>query len=128
MTIPSFTGLQTALRGLTAAQAQIDTTSHNIANANTPGYSRQQVDLTQSPSMTLTGLSIGPSDGIQLGTGVDVSQISRVRDQFLDIQYRAQNSNTSNASTQSTILNQVQTSLDEPSGSGLSTQLQKFWS
>jgi flagellar hook-associated protein 1 FlgK len=98
MTIPSFTGLQTALRGLTAAQAQIDTTSHNIANANTPGYSRQQVDLTQSPSMTLTGLSIGPSDGIQLGTGVDVSQISRVRDQFLDIQYRAQNSNTSNAS------------------------------
>lgn len=128
MTIPSFTGLQTALRGLTAAQAQIDTTSHNIANANTPGYSRQQVDLTQSPSMTLTGLSIGPSDGIQLGTGVDVSQISRVRDQFLDIQYRAQNSNTSNASTQSTILNQVQTSLDEPSGSGLSTQLQQFWS
>jgi len=128
MTIPSFTGLQTALRGLTAAQAAIDTTSHNIANANTPGYSRQQVDLTESPSMTLPGLSVGPSDGIQLGTGVDVSQISRIRDQFLDIQYRAQNSNTNNASTQTTILNQVQTSLDEPSGSGLSTQLQKFWS
>ncbi|MGZ4195988.1 MAG: flagellar hook-associated protein FlgK [Solirubrobacteraceae bacterium] len=128
MTIPSFTGLQTALRGLTAAQAQIDTTSHNIANANTPGYTRQQVDLTQSPSMTLTGLSIGPSDGVQLGTGVDVSQISRVRDQFLDIQYRAQNSNTSNASTQTTVLNQVQTALDEPSSNGLSTQLQKFWS
>ena len=70
MTIPSFTGLQTALRGLTAAQAAIDTTSHNIANANTPGYSRQQVDLTESPSMTLPGLSVGPSDGIQLGTGM----------------------------------------------------------
>jgi flagellar hook-associated protein 1 len=128
MTIPSFTGLQTALRGLTAAQAAIDTTSHNIANANTPGYSRQQAVLTESPAMTLPSLSIGPADGIQLGTGVNVSQVSRIRDQFLDIQYRAQNSNTSNAQTQTTILNQVQTALDEPSSNGLSTQLQKFWS
>ena len=128
MAIPSFTGLQTALRGLTAAQAAIDTTSHNIANANTPGYSRQQVVLTESPSMSLPGLSVGPADPIQLGTGVDVTQVSRIRDQFLDIQYRAQNSNTSNAQTQTTILNQVQTALDEPSSNGLSTQLQKFWS
>jgi len=128
MAIPSFTGLQTALRGLTAAQAAIDTTSHNIANANTPGYSRQEAVLTTSPTMTLPSLSVGGGDGIQLGTGVDVSQISRIRDQFLDIQYRAQNSNTSNAQTQTAILNQVQTALDEPSSNGLSTQLQKFWS
>jgi flagellar hook-associated protein 1 FlgK len=128
MTIPSFTGLQTALRGLTAAQAAIDTTSHNIANANTPGYSRQQAVLTESPTMTLPSLSVGGGNDIQLGTGVDVNQISRIRNQFLDIQYRAQNGNTSNASTQTTILNQVQTGLGEPSANGLSTQLQKFWS
>lgn len=128
MTIPSFTGLQTALRGLTAAQAAIDTTSHNIANANTPGYSRQEAVLTESPTMTLPSLSVGGGNDIQLGTGVDVNQISRIRNQFLDIQYRAQNGNTSNASTQTTILNQVQTGLGEPSANGLSTQLQKFWS
>jgi flagellar hook-associated protein 1 len=128
MTIPSFTGLQTALRGLTAAQAAIDTTSHNIANANTPGYSRQEAVLTESPTMTLPSLSVGGGNNIQLGTGVDVNQISRIRNQFLDIQYRAQNGNTSNASTQTTILNQVQTGLGEPSANGLSTQLQKFWS
>jgi flagellar hook-associated protein 1 FlgK len=126
--IPSFSGLQTALRGLTAAQAAIDTTSHNIANANTPGYSRQQVVLTESPAMTLPSLSSNGSASIQFGTGVDVTQISRIRDQFLDIQYRAQNSQTSSASTSTTILNQVQTGLDEPSSNGLSTQLQKFWS
>ena len=45
MTISSFMGLQTALRGLLAEQAAIDTTGHNIANANTPGYSRQTADL-----------------------------------------------------------------------------------
>jgi flagellar hook-associated protein 1 len=126
--IPSFSGLQTALRGLTAAQAAIDTTSHNIANANTPGYSRQQVVLTESPAMTLPSLSSNGSASMQFGTGVDVTQISRIRDQFLDIQYRAQNSQTSSASTSTTILNQVQTGLDEPSSNGLSTQLQQFWS
>ena len=41
-------GLQTALRGLQAAQEAIDTTGHNIANANTPGYSRQRAVMTES--------------------------------------------------------------------------------
>jgi flagellar hook-associated protein 1 len=128
MSIPSFTGLQTALRGLTAAQAAIDTTGHNIANANTPGYSRQQAVLTESDPMTLTTLSNTTGASSMLGTGVSVDDISRVRDQFLDIQYRAQNSATSNSSTKSTILNQVQAGLDEPTANGLSTQLQAFWS
>ena len=96
MAIPSFTGLQTALRGLTAAQAAIDTTGHNIANANTPGYSRQQVVLTESPDDDAGAVDRSPATGSSSGTGVDVSTISRIRDQFLDIQYRAQNSNTSN--------------------------------
>ena len=45
--IPSYSGLQTALSGLEAAQAAIDTTGQNIANANTPGYSRQTVVQTE---------------------------------------------------------------------------------
>jgi flagellar hook-associated protein 1 len=125
--IPAFTGLQTALRGLTAAQAAIDTTSHNIANANTPGYSRQEAVLTASPPLTIPAISTVTGGGGQLGTGVDVTSINRIRDQFLDIQYRAQNSNTSGYSTTSTILQQVQTALAEPSSNGLSTQLGKFW-
>ena len=125
MTIPSFTGLQTALRGLTAAQARSTRPVHNIANANTPGYSRQQVDLTAEPLDDADrGCRSARATAIQLGTGVDVSQISRVRDQFLDIQYRAQNTqHEQRLEPRATILNQVQTALDEPSGSGLSTQL-----
>ena len=45
MGVSTFMGLQTALRGVLAHQQSIDTTSHNVANANTEGYSRQRVDF-----------------------------------------------------------------------------------
>jgi len=128
MTISSFMGLETALRGLEANQEAIDTTGHNIANANTPGYSRQVADLTESPAMTIPANSNVDGAGVQLGTGVDVTTIERIRNTFLDAQYRAQNSSENNAQTQSTILDQIQTGLSEPSSNGLSASLSQFWS
>jgi flagellar hook-associated protein 1 len=127
MAIPSLTGLETALRGLTAAQAAIDTTGANIANANNASYSRQVVDLTESSSLSLPAFSNVTGQGVQLGTGVDVTTISRVRDQFLDIQYRAQNSNESGLSTTNGLLQQVQTALAEPTSGGVTSQLNAFW-
>src|SRR5579875_3093270 len=118
MAIPSFSGLQTALSGLEASQVAIDTTGENISNANTPGYTRQVVNTVESSPLTIPSLS--PSGaGADLGTGVDISSISQVRDQFLDVQYRAQNTATSNANTNSTQLQQVQTALNEPSSDGI---------
>jgi flagellar hook-associated protein 1 len=127
MTIPAYTGLQTALRGLEANQAGIDTTGHNIANANTAGYTRQSADFTESPALTIPAFSNVTGAGVQLGQGVDVTTISRIRDQFLDIQYRAQNSNSSNAQTQASVLGDVQTAVDEPSSNGISAALSQFW-
>jgi flagellar hook-associated protein 1 len=127
MAIPSFTGLETALRGLTAAQAAIDTTGQNIANANNPGYSRQTAVLAESYSLDLPAFSNTTGHGVQLGTGVDVTTINRVRDQFLDVQYRAQNSATSGLQTASGLLQQVQTALAEPSTDGVTSQLTAFW-
>jgi flagellar hook-associated protein 1 len=127
MPIPSYNGLQTALSGLEAAQAAIDTTGQNIANANTPGYSRQRVDQTERTPLTIPTLSSITGQGSQVGLGVDITTISRVRDQFLDSQYRAQNTQTSQNNTTSTLLGQVQAALNEPSASGLSTALNKFW-
>src|SRR5947209_2252220 len=127
MAIPSFTGLETALRGLTAAQAAIDTTGQNIANANNPGYSRQTAVLAESASLDLPAFSNTTGHGVQLGTGVDVTTINRVRDQFLDVQYRAQNSSTSGLQTASGLLQQVQTALAEPSTDGVTSQLTAFW-
>ncbi len=127
MTIPSFTGLQTALSGLEASQAAIDTTGENIANASTPGYTRQAVRTVESGPLTIPALS-QQGGGADLGTGVSISGISRIRDQFLDVQYRAQNTLTSNANTNSSELQQVQTAINEPSSSGLQSVMSKFWS
>src|SRR5690242_13171499 len=127
MTIPSYSGLNTALSGLEAAQAAINTTGNNIANANTPGYSRQTVDETERTPLTITTLSSITGYGSQVGGGVDITTISRVRDQFLDSSYRNQNTQMSGNNTASTLLGQVQAALAEPGGSGLSTALNGLW-
>lgn len=126
MTIPTYTGLQTALSGLEAAQAAIDTTGNNIANANTPGYTRQAVATVESGSLSIHALS-HQGGSADLGQGVSVSDISRIRDQFLDVQYRAQNTSASAANTSANELAQVQTAVNEPSSSGLQAQLSSFW-
>jgi flagellar hook-associated protein 1 len=127
MTIPSYMGLQTALSGLEAAQAAIDTAGQNIANASTPGYSRQTVNLTERSALTIPALSSVTGDGAHLGTGVDITSITRIRNQFLDSQYRAQNTTENGNSTSSTILSQVQSGLNEPSADGLSGTLDQFF-
>ena len=127
MTISSFMGLQTALRGLLADQTAIDTTGHNIANANTPGYSRQTADLVESTPLTIPAFSNVTGGGVQIGTGVDVATINRIRNTFLDVQYRSQNTSYNDASTRAGILDQVQTGLAEPSDHGIGSQLSAFW-
>jgi len=127
MPIPSFTGLQTALSGLEAAQAELNTTGANIANESTPGYSREDVVTTDSDPLSVPAISRTTGTGAQLGTGVSISNITRVHDQFLDVQYRTQNSLSNLYSTQYNNLDQVQTALGESDGTGLSNALDKFW-
>ena len=125
MSISTFMGLQTSLRGLLAHQQAIDTTSHNVANANTEGYSRQEASLSATDAMKVVGVGAG---GIgSLGTGVNVEQYTRIRDAFLDLQYRAQNMQVGDQQTRSTQLDQVELSLSEPGDNGIASQLAKFW-
>ena len=51
--------LNIGLKALLGARTGLDTVGHNIANANTPGYSRQRVELSASPSILLRGLALG---------------------------------------------------------------------
>jgi flagellar hook-associated protein 1 FlgK len=116
----TFLGLETALRGLLADQRSIDTTGHNIANASTPGYSRQVAQLQTTPAFT-------DVSGGQLGTGVDVVQYQRIRDGFIDIQLRAQTMRQGFSQAQQGGLDQIQSALNEPSDTGLSALLSKYW-
>lgn len=128
MGIPTLQGLQTALSGLMANQDSLDVTGQNIANANTPGYSRQTAVLQTRQPLHIAALSPTTGQGAQLGTGVGVETITRIRDTYLDSEYRTDNSAMGSASTLAETLEQVQSALEEPSSSGLSSQLSSFWS
>lgn len=128
MSIPTLQGLQTALSGLIAEQAALDVTGNNITNSDTEGYSRQTAVLQTNEPITIPAISPLTGEGAQLGTGVSVATITRVRNVYLDAQYRTQNSALSEASTQSEELTQAQAAFNEPSSSGVASQISKFWS
>ena len=128
MTVSSFMGLQTALRGLLAQQRALDVTSHNISNANTVGYSRQEAVMGAADAFEMPGGAVLGGAGAQLGTGVEVTAYRRIRDNFLDLQYRAQAMRLGGFSAQSRSLDQVELALAEPGDNGIAAQLERFWS
>lgn len=112
--------LGTASLALQAQQAAMQTASNNIANANTPGYSRQVVDLTpNTPLYTPSGA---------VGTGVLVQDISRVRNTMLDTNYRAQSSQAAAYTTQGDVLASISQIFGEPSDTGLANTMDQFYS
>ncbi|HBT18197.1 MAG TPA: flagellar hook-associated protein FlgK, partial [Firmicutes bacterium] len=79
----TFGGIETSLRGLRAQQLALDLTGHNISNANTPGYSRQIAGMTATDPYAVPTMNRNAIAG-QIGTGVMVDQIRRMRDEFVD--------------------------------------------
>lgn len=122
----TFHGLETSKRGLFAQQTAMNTTGHNIANANTVGYSRQVVNFTASRPIEVPGISSSTAPG-QLGTGVNFSDIGRVRESFLDGQYRDQNQSLGNWEVQRATLGRIEEIINEPSETGMSSVLDDFW-
>ena len=103
---------------LAAAMAGITTTGHNIANANTPGYSRQQVIQA-----TAGGQNLGYGF---VGTGTEVADVRRVFDQFLNTQVLSAQTTSSQLDTYSTQIGRINNLLAD-STSGLSPALQDFF-
>jgi flagellar hook-associated protein 1 len=113
-------------RGMSAQQTAINVTSHNIANANTEGYSRQRATLETTRPFGMPSLNnaVGPG---QIGTGVQVSAIQRVRDSFLDYQVRTETSTYGQFSAKDKFLSEVESIFNEPSETGISTLVGKFF-
>jgi flagellar hook-associated protein 1 FlgK len=128
MSIPTLQGLQTALSGLIAEQTALDTTGNNIANANTEGYSRQTALMEPNPPIPIPAISAQTGEGAQLGAGVTIATITRIRNSYLDAQFRAQNSSLGAATADVEVLERAQAAFNEPSSAGIATQLSKFWS
>ena len=128
MNVSSFMGLQTALRGLLAQQRGLDVTAHNLANANTVGYSRQEAALVGADPLRLSSGAVSSGAGALLGTGVEVQAYRRLRDTFLDVQYRGQNMSLGSNETTARALASVEAALNEPGDDGIGALLGQFWS
>jgi flagellar hook-associated protein 1 FlgK len=122
-----FFGLDIGITGLRAAQQELDTAAHNVANANTPGYSRQRVRLVEAPPYTFPAFNRTGMPG-QIGSGVTVMSITRVRDNFLDLQVQAQTSLQGEWSTRQQQLSKIESVFPEPTGSGLGSAISKYYS
>jgi flagellar hook-associated protein 1 FlgK len=83
-------GLFIGTTGLKTAQTALNTTAHNLSNINTSGYTRQQVTFSDTQYVRVnTSDKVSSPD---YGLGVAVSEVRRIRDQFIDQAYRNENS------------------------------------
>lgn len=112
--------------GLFSNQKVINTISHNIANANTEGYSRQRAELQTTRPYSNPSLNSSSEAG-QVGTGVEVSQITRIRDTFLDFQVREELGIDGWYSGRDKFLTEIEGVFNEPSETGLSSLISKFF-
>ncbi|MEK4027932.1 flagellar hook-associated protein FlgK [Pseudobacillus sp. FSL P4-0506] len=122
----TFMGLEIAKRGMNTQQGALYTTGHNIANANTPGYTRQRVNFVQTQPYPAASMNRPQIPG-QMGTGVEAGSIQRVRESFLDLQYRNENNKLGYWESRATALSKMEDIMNEPSENGLSAVMGEFW-
>lgn len=119
----AFLGLNTSKLGIMTHQTNLYTTGHNIANAETVGYSRQMVTNTTMPSIDL----YGNAGKYWLGTGANISAVNRARDFLIDRQLWKQTATNSYYANLNSIQSKMETIFTEPSETNFQAQLDKFW-
>ncbi|HHX28182.1 MAG: flagellar hook-associated protein FlgK [Bacillota bacterium] len=115
----TFSMFEIGKSALIASKRTMDVTSHNIANAATPGYSRQDAflePLIQRQSQMISGV------------GVRVADIRRTRDIFVDAVLRNESGREAAFLVQQEVLDHVQTAVAEPQGNSIRETIDSFWS
>lgn len=116
----SFYGLEMGKRALNAFRLGLQTVGHNVSNMKTAGYSRQRVNLSTMPPATLGGPG-------QVGMGVKVNEIVRIRDEFLDFQYRSSLSTLGYWDKINKLYEAIQNYIPEPVKPGIRVSMDKFF-
>lgn len=121
-----FYGLEIAKTALSVSQQGISLTGHNIANANTVGYTRQRIIQNSiDPSTCLTRISNVNKSTI--GGGVAIMMIDQIRSDYLDRQYRHENATLGNYNTRAEELDYIETVMNELNSNGLSAAMADFF-
>lgn len=115
-----FSHLNIGLTALTAQQAAVSTTGHNISNATTPGYTRQRVDLEALRPAAASGFR-------QLGAGVTISSVRRVVDLSLEARLRDSTALLGAANTRSSTFSRLESLFNDATGLGLASSLDGFF-
>ncbi len=111
--------LSIARTALMTSQRAMAVTSHNIANSETPGYSRQRLNI-------IAAMPLRDPHGT-VGRGVTDTGVTRIRDQFSDTLYRRHASSLGQANTSTSLLSQIENAFAEPSDTGVSAALDAFF-
>jgi flagellar hook-associated protein 1 FlgK len=114
----TFAGFQTALTALQSNSKKLDVTSHNLANMNVEGYTRQQLQTSSLNYENPTSFYMNEND-VNVGFGVSMDSVSQLRDKFLDVQYREQNTSTSYNDATEYSLNSIAGYFDESNVDGI---------
>lgn len=116
-----FAGLNISKMGLFAQQRALHTISHNVANANTEGYTRQRVNFNATNPEELPG-SYG-----MVGTGVDVEAVKQIRNEFLDYSFRGENSTLGEYQVYDDILTNIEGILNEPTDASITKLMDNYY-
>ncbi|MCL6612879.1 MAG: flagellar hook-associated protein FlgK [Peptococcaceae bacterium] len=122
----TFFGLEIGRRGLQYSRRALDITSHNLANANTEGYSRQEAVAVTTDPFTRPEIDSSASPG-QFGTGVTSSMIRRIRDEYMDPLVRKTNTYRYYWEDQINVFGRVEACFAEPASTGIQDQLTEFF-
>jgi len=117
----TFFGLEIGRRALAANQVALDVIGQNTSNVGTAGYSRQVANFEESDPYGYPGADTGKP--AQLGTGVSIASIDRVRDDYLDKRIYAANADQGALNSLNTILSRAETAYGEPSDTAIGGQL-----
>lgn len=123
----TFGGFEIGKRGLSVHQTALNATGHNISNADNPNYARQRVTMQTMDPLYEPALNRAQGPG-QIGQGVQVAAIERVRDAFYDDQISALETSKNFWEAQEAYLTQMEQILNEPSDNTLRTLTDQFWS
>ena len=111
--------LHIGLTGMRASQQGLNVAGHNIANVSTEGYTRQIVEMASNNPLKL--------DNLIFGSGVNVQSIIRVRDEYLDRQFRDENQLMGSYEKQAESVELIEAIINEPSDSGLQQAIEDFF-
>ena len=118
--------LNTGMLGVYTHKLAMSVVGHNIANTNTPGYSRQRAIIQSTPPIPVNTLT-QPNIPIQFGTGSMIKDIQRVRDSFLDVQYRETKNRVQYWDTIYGNMHYIEQLFAEPGDTGLRALYDEMW-